>query len=199
VQPIGKWVAACFPGGSVATEAEIDALLKEAAAAARSDYGVESALEWAGGYVFPHSLVESDIECLEAVGLNFEVMVKERLESLAADRLSASRVEGLREDNPERALLLDLVVGMKVHPPEGFQPNGHQIRSELRDIYVDVAHAVNKMYGSVLKDRLAFLLPLEVALSHVPNLHLSKAHWCRKKGIASGRPLSDLSNVDGKK
>lgn len=90
-----------------------------------------------------------------------------------------------------------MVVGMKVHVSEGFQPNGHQPRSELRDIYVEVAPAVHKMYGATLRESLAFLLPLDVALRHVPNLHLSKAHWCPKKGKASGRPLSDLSNVDG--
>jgi hypothetical protein len=86
---------------------------------------------------------------------------------------------------------------MKVHLPEGFHPNGHQPRTDLRDIYVDVAPAMNKMYGAVIADRLAFLLPLELALLHIPNLHLSKAHWCPKKGKASGRPLSDLTNVDG--
>ena len=31
----------------------------------------------------------------------------------------------------------------------------------------------------------------------VPNLHLSKAHGTVKKGKPSGRPLGDLSNVDG--
>ena len=41
---IGLWVAACFPGGIVSGEEQIDALVKEAADAARSDYGVEAAL-----------------------------------------------------------------------------------------------------------------------------------------------------------
>jgi hypothetical protein len=40
---IGMWVAACFPGGGVADEARIHALVIEAADAARSDYGVEAA------------------------------------------------------------------------------------------------------------------------------------------------------------
>ena len=194
---IGKWVAACFPGGTVSSEGQIQKLVQEAADAARSDYGVESALEWANGYTFPPGTVDSDTASLVAAGYDFEVMVRERLESLSDNRLSVSRVETLREDNPERGLLMDLVVGMKVHVPEGFKPNGHQPRSELRDIYVDVAPAVNKMLGAVIADRLAFLLPLDLALQHVPNLHLSKAHWCPKKGKASGRPLSDLSNVDG--
>ena len=194
---IGKWVGACFPGGVAASEDQILELVREAAEAARSDYGVASALSWADGYVFPPGAVDSDVECLRAAGYNFEVMVRERLETLASNRLSVQRIEGLRSDNPERALLLDLVIGMKVHLPEGFKPNGLQPPSELRDAYTDVAPAVNKMFGAVVADRLAFLLPFSVAKEHVPNLHLSKAHWCPKKGKASGRPLGDLSNVDG--
>jgi hypothetical protein len=158
---------------------------------------VASALSWADGYEFPPGAVESDVECLRAAGYDFEVMVRKRLGTLAANRLSVQRVEGLRSDNPERALLLDLVIGMKVHLPEGFKPNGLQPPSELRDAYTDVAPAVNKMFGAVVSDRLAFLLPFGVAKEHVPNLHLSKAHWCPKKGKASGRPLGDMSNVDG--
>jgi hypothetical protein len=49
----------------------------------------------------------------------------------------------------------------------------------------------------VIADRPAFLLPLDLALQYVPNLHLSMAHSCPKKGIPSGLPLGDLSNVDG--
>jgi hypothetical protein len=101
-------------------------------------------------------------------------MARERLESLAANRVSDARIATLREDYPERALLYDLVIGMKVNVPEGFEPNGHQPRSDLRDTYLDVAPAMNKMYGVVIADRLAFLLPLDLALQHVPNLHLSK-------------------------
>jgi hypothetical protein len=76
---------------------------------ARSDYGVEAALAWADGYAFPPQVVESDTASLAVAGFNFEVMVQERLESLAADRLSVSRVNRLRADKPERELLLDLV------------------------------------------------------------------------------------------
>ena len=109
---IGKWVAACFPGGMVSTDAQIHALVKEAADAARSDYGVESALAWADGYAFPPSAIESGTACLMVAGFNIEVVVRERLGTLSADRLSAERVERLRMDNPERDLLFNLIIGM---------------------------------------------------------------------------------------
>ena len=158
-------------------EAQIHALVKEAADAARSDCGVEAALAWADGYVLLPEAVQRDMASLESAGWDFEVMVRERLESLASNRMSAARIATLREDNPELRLLHDLVIGMKVHVPEGFEPNGHQPRSDLRDTYLDVAPAMNKMYGAVIAERLAFLLPLDLALQHLPNLHLSKAHW----------------------
>ena len=66
---IGRWVGACFPGGTTASEEQIRGLVQEAADAARSDYGVESALTWADRYVFPPRAAESDTEYLRAVAL----------------------------------------------------------------------------------------------------------------------------------
>jgi hypothetical protein len=88
---------------------------------------------------------------------------------------------------------------MKVHLPEGFCLNGMMPRTDRRQIYETVATAVNRMLGGVVDQKLAFLLPLDVAQRHVPNLHLCKAHWTVKKGKPSGRPIGDLSNVDGTK
>ena len=171
--------------------------MEEAAEAARDDYGVASALEWADGYTFPPEYMESDVRCLRAAQLDFKTMVGRRLKQLAPGRLNAERVSRLRDDNPEKALMSDLVKGMKVHLPDGFTPNGMMERSKRRPIYESVAPAVNKMFGGLLEQRLAFLLPLKMAQECVPNLHLSKAHWTVKKGKPSGRPLGDLSNVDG--
>ena len=53
------------------------------------------------------------------------------------------------------------------------------------------------MLDEVVQQRLAFLLPYEEARRHVPNLHLCKAHWTRKKGKPSGRPLGDLIFANG--
>jgi hypothetical protein len=36
-----------------------------------------------------------------------------------------------------------------------------------------------------------------MAQRHILNLHICKAHWTHKKGKKCGRPLGDLSNVDG--
>jgi hypothetical protein len=94
--------------------------VKEAA-----DAGVETAMAWADGYAFPPKFVQRDTASLESAGWFFEVMMRERSESLAVNRMSDARIATLREDNPERALHHNLVIGMKVHVPEGFEPNGH--------------------------------------------------------------------------
>ena len=86
---------------------------------------------------------------------------------------------------------------MWVPTPSGFKPNGSEAPSPLRQAYVTVAPAVNKMLGDIVEKKLAFILTYDDAKRHVPNLHLCKAHWTRKKGKKSGRPLGDLTYVDG--
>ena len=194
---ISEWVAACFPQACTFSDSGLTELIREAADEARNDLDASSAVAWGDGYTFPSSYVTDDIACLAEAGGGFEDMVRSRLGALAPDRLSVSRVEGLRADNPERRLMFDLVVGMKVFVPEGFTPNGLLERSPLRTKYVTVSTAVNRMFGEVVKQRLAFLIPLETAQKCVPNLHLGKAHWTVKKGKPSGRPLGDLSGADG--
>ena len=190
---IESWMEACFPGDSPMSKIGIEELIAEAAEAARNDFSVDSANEWANGYTFPPDLLASDVRCLRAAQLDFRSMVERRLKILSKDRLSRTKVTSLSPDNPEE----DLADGMRVAIPEGFAPNGHQPRSPLRASYETVSAAVNKMLGAVIEQRLAFILPLDLAQAHVPNLHLCKAHWTTKKGKASGRPLGDLSNVDG--
>ena len=194
---VSEWVAACFPQSCPTSERDLRDLVREAADSARTDYDASSAVAWGDGYEFPPKFISDDATCLSEAGGNFEVMVRTRLELLSPDRLSASRVEGLRADNPERPLMFDLVIGMKAFIPEGFVANGLSERSPLRKKYVTVSTAVNKMFGEVVKQKLAFLIPLETAQKCVPNLHLGKAHWTVKKGKPSGRPLGDLSGADG--
>ena len=196
---IGRWAEACFPVESRTSETELRELLKEAADAAKENYGPEAAVEWAGGYTFPPDYVTNDVACLLAAQGDFQAMVRTRLAALSPSRLNTERVSRLRSDNPELRLMHDLVEGMQVHLPDGFYTNGLLKRSERRPIYETVATAVNKMLGAIVEQKLAFLLPLDLAQQHVPNLHLCKAHWTVKKGKPCGRPLGDLSNVDGTK
>ena len=191
------WADACFAEGNRTTAEDLTVLIQEASDSARTDFDEESAREWAKGYVFPFQYMESDKTCLQTAQLDFVTMVRQRLKILSPNRLNQERVAGLREDNPERALMSDLAEGMKVHLPVGFTPNGKEPQTPLRATYVSVAPAVNKMLGDIVEQKLAFILPLESAKRYVPRLHLGKAHWTKKKGKPSGRPLGDLTFVDG--
>jgi hypothetical protein len=157
---IGRWAEACFPVGSQTSEAALRDVLKEAADSARDYYGPEDAVAWAEGYTFPPDFVTNDMRCLEAAQGDFEAMVRQRLAELTPGRLNADRVSRLHPDNPEVALLSELVEGMRFHLPEGFTTNGMMPRTDRRPIYETVATAVNKMLGAVIEQKLAFLLPL---------------------------------------
>ena len=154
-------------------------------------------MAWAAGYQFSHEMLESDLRCFQAAQLDFVVMVRRRLKLLANDRLNRARVDQLRNDNPEKTLLYDLAEGMRVPLPPGFLPNGKSPTARLRGTYLKVHTAVNKMLGEVVEQRLAFLLPKALAVNLIGNLHLCAAHWTVKKGKPSGRPIGDLTYIDG--
>ena len=192
-----KMADSYFPQGNRLPHAFLEALVTEAVIASDDQYGVDAAVVWADGYTFPHEMLESDVRCFRAAQLDFVAMVSRRLKLLSSDRLSGERVERLRADNPERALLFDLAVGMRVPLPTGFKPNGSLPVAALRGTYLKVSSAVNKMLGGIVEQKLAFLLPKAMAVSYIPNLHLGAAHWTPKKGKPSGRPIGDLTYVTG--
>ena len=53
----------------------------------------------------------------------------------------------MRDVNPEKTLLYDLAEGMRVPLPPDFIPNGRSTIARLRDTYLRVHTAVNKMLG----------------------------------------------------
>jgi hypothetical protein len=148
-------------------------------------------------FSIPKELILSDVKCLVEAQLDFAAMVQKRHDSIAADRLNVDRIMGLHSTNPEIPLLLDLAKGMRVHLPKGFVPNGQLTPTPPRKTYLSVAPAVNKMLCELVYQRLAFLIPYDMARRYVTNLHLAKAHWTKKKGKPSGRLLGDLTFVDG--
>ena len=169
----------------------------EAAVANRDDLKEADAIRWADGYAFPKSLLTNDASCLRSAMLDFTTMVARRQKSMASNRLNLSRATRLRDDNPAKALMIELCDGMKVHLPEHFVPNGLTDLSPLRPSYLSVAPAVNKILGAIVEQGLAILLSYDSAIRYVPRLHFCKAHWTPKKGKPSGRPLGDLTFVEG--
>ena len=165
-----------YSPGEESPHVALENTIEEAIRASDENFGMQAAVAWAGGYKFPQETVESDLCCFKAAQLDYETMVRMRLKILSSERLSKERVDQLRVDNPKRALLYNLVEGMRVPPPPGFKPNGKEPSAALRATYVKVHSAVNRMLGDVVKSRLAFLLPKELAVQTIANLHLSLAH-----------------------
>ena len=176
----------------------LERIIAEAIRASDDTYGEAAAVQWGNGYQFPRELVDSDVRCFQAAQLDFVAMVRRRLKTLEPTRLNASRVNGLRADNPESRLMMELATkGMYVPKPVDFKTNGQETPAPLRASYLKVHQAVDRMLADTVQRRLAFLLPKQMALEAVPNLHLATAHWAPKKGKASGRPIGDLSHVAG--
>ena len=197
IREILATATAYFPHEEILPMALLHRIIIEAIHLTDENYGVNAAITWAEGYEFPQELVDSNVRCLRAAGLDFTSMVRQRLKTLSKDRLSLSRVDKLRNDNPEKSLLYGLADGMYVPLPEGFSPNGRIVTTGLRKTYVTVHSAVNKMLAGIIDQKLAFLLPKSIALEYIHNLHISKAHWTAKKGKPSGRPISDMTFIDG--
>ena len=197
IDEISNMAESYFSRSSRLPRAYLEAVVCEAIAASDEQYGIDAAVAWAVGYIFPRAMLLRDVKYFQAAQLDLVVMVRRRLKILSGDRLSSARVERLRSDNPERDLLHDLAIGMRVPLPTDFVPNGTQPSAALRSTYLKVDTAVNKMLGSIVEQRLAFLLPKDLAVQCIPNLHLGAAHWTPKKGKPSGRPIGDLTYVTG--
>jgi hypothetical protein len=143
---------------------------------------VNKAIEWAKGFDIPSTSVDSDMRKYRAAGLDFKVMAQCQISVHAINRLSKERVDHLLKGNPERDKLNDLADGMVIPHCPTFIPNALGVTTPPRDLYLRVHSAVDKMLFSLHKQGLAFILPKEETLRHIPNLNLCKAHWARKKG-----------------
>jgi len=181
-----------FLGASIPI-ARLETFLAEAYTYAAEEYAEEDAVAWANGYAIPATAVDADTAALADHSHNFDALVAARLLALAPSRLNHARVDALHPENPERNRMRALVDGMPIPLPDGLVPNGSSDRPRLRNKYVKLASAVNKMFMAVRTLGLAFVFPVAVARL-IPGLHLSLAHWTTKKLKRQGRPLLDASD-----
>ena len=170
-------IASYFAPGELFPVSELLETVREAQEIADTNYGVVEAVEWAEGYEFPKEMLAKDMLSFEDANWDFSAMVKTRLEVLQSSRLSLERIREMSVDNPEKDLLCDLAVGIRVPLPVGFIPNGTGVLTPLRASYLKVHQAVNKMVGETVSRGLGFLLPKELAIKTIPRLHLCTAHW----------------------
>ena len=196
-QSILLTVSEYFGLDSGITAQEIEATIREAITVTDENYGIEAAIEWGAGYCFPAEMINRDVASFHDAGLDFEEMIRHRLRLLRDGRLNRDRVLALSPDNPERLMMLELAEGMHVSIPTGFTPNGRAPHAALRSSYLRVHSAVDKMLADLILQRLAFVIPKAMAMAYINKLHLGAAHWTLKKNKASGRPICDLTHVEG--
>ena len=97
-------------------------------------------------------------------------------------------------DDPDYDRLLELVPGIPIDVPTDFVPNGAP--PPLRNKYLRVAPAVNKLMAELHAKGLIFVIPTAQALT-IPGIHFSQTHWALKKGKQQGRPIGDASSTEG--
>ena len=102
IRDILTTATAYFSPEEILPMALLHRIIQEAIQLTDDNYGINAAIMWPKGYEIPQALVDSNVRCLRAAGLNFTSMVRQRLKTLSKDRLNHSRIDKLREDNPER-------------------------------------------------------------------------------------------------
>ena len=106
------------------------------------------------------------------------------------DRLNLDRMSVWPSDDPAHEILTSLCGGMRVPVDPEFKPSDGP--PPLREKYLKVAPAVNKMVTSLAEQGLVILLPTGVA-TKIPGIHYSPISWVEKSNKAQGRPVVDSS------
>jgi hypothetical protein len=110
--------------GAQFPQAAIEELLDEAYGSVADDYGLEEAIEWGKGFVIPQASVDAGESLMREFGGDFDKVVESMKAKLADERLSYETVRLLSADNPDLALVEDLVAGVRVFTRADFVPNG---------------------------------------------------------------------------
>ena len=161
-------------------------------AAADGAYGEEEALRWANGFRFPQDVCVRDMSLLHSLDGNLSSLARYSHELMKGSRLSQERVHRwVPRSDPDFDRLLRLCEGVRILVPEDFVPNGTP--PPLRNKYMRMAPAVNKMFYEAHQEGLVYLLPTDYVL-RLDGIHWSSAHWTTKVGKQKGRNLGDLSN-----
>ena len=160
--------------------------------AADGNYDEAQAIEWAGGFEVPAGVHYRDSNLLDQAEGDLVEMTRRSHQGMSSDRLSAERVRRwISPSDQDFSRLLELCEGVTLLVPPGFVPNGSP--PPLRNKYVRVHTAVNKMFYEAYQDGLVYLLPT-TRLLMMRGVHWSAAHWTTKVGKKKGRNIGDLSN-----
>ena len=190
-----------FPRCSGVDSASVRGLVDEAYRWADQTFGMEAAALWADGFHIPGSVVEASIAQWREAGGSLIEMARRARAGRHADRLSVERVRAvLSPDNPEWDRLITFGErGVDVLLGPDFVPSGPRDRPPLCRKYLATKGAVDRMiYDSYIQKGLAFVLPLDIALSlpesELRLVHNSPSSWHTKHNKPQGRNVMDASD-----
>jgi hypothetical protein len=174
---------------------QVESLLEEAFRTADRVYGEDEALEWAGGFTFPESILRGHQDRFNLLGGELLRLIEYQKRSITQSRMSVQSVMNtISQDNPEIHKLLQLVNGMPLCADPSLIPNGRDNPPKLAPSYKKLFPVVNRMlYEDFVSAGLALVLPRDWVLSCGVQFHLSKLSWTPKHGKKKGRPILDCS------
>jgi hypothetical protein len=175
-------------------------LLSEAWQLSSVTFNIDDAVKWADGFRFPKDVCDRDSKDLQKYG-SIQNLCDARHQTVQQKKLNLKRVEDtvtqLRassfnaSQDKERAKQI-AEFGMSIPTARGFKPCNTP--PPLRNKYLRVQSAVNKIIFSMYeKGHTVLLLPTAEA-KKIPGIHFSATHWTTKKNKSSGRILGDQSN-----
>jgi hypothetical protein len=181
-------ICGCYNSGRI-NAINMNLLIEDAYRTTDLIFGKRDAVAAGAGFKWPTGITDRDLARAVSCGYSLEAMALERQGASGADRLSVARIENIvSKDDPDRAVLLTLVTGMKVLVSDTFVPNNTP--PKMRQLYKEVSGAVNRGLLKLHEAELVFILPRS-AMYLFGTMHYSPVHWTTKVGKEAGRALFD--------
>lgn len=177
---------------------KLSTLLGDIFASQNQLYGLRDALDWAEGFLFPDDIENRDLTRLQQSAGSIVDMTVKVQRDMRKNRLNSFRIANCVPDtDPDHALVLDLVSGIRVFRKRDFIPNGKSgkvsVIPKLRAKYKQASSVINKLIYELHKLDLVYILP-KSAILETKLCHLSVMHWGPKWGKKFGRILLDASD-----
>ena len=157
--------------------------------------GPRDAMEWAGGFELPDSVVQQDLDIFEECNWDWEAIVEKKRGPQRKDRLSVERVEkAISKSSQDKDRLKVIAKGIKVPVDPLWKSNHDAEYPECSTAYKQVAPAVTKIFHDDywIKGQ-GFYMNMES--SRRLKVNTSVASWTPKYGKVKGRPISNHSRV----
>lgn len=171
----------------------VSEVLEEALRVSDLIYGAVDAAAWAVSFEWDPGVRTRDLQRLHDNDDSLELLVRGIQIEQRPDRLNLERVQlWVPSTDPDYERIMQLATeGMRLLVDSTFVPNNRP--PPMRELYRQVAKAVNSLVQDLWRDDLILLLPTATARA-LPGVHFSAAHWAPKAGKRCGRGIFDSSD-----